>query len=152
MEAFPFIREEWDAVGEAALPMVNATFAGDDALQASLLVDFLELMADLKSRHGDHPVLLETEADFIRDDQERAELYQRAEQIAESNGLPTLSIRLSFAKLLMDTGRPKVAEKALLDCESELTDADKYDKDHWNELMEEARQAMSKPASPSDIN
>ena len=77
VEAFPFSEAEWAAVREAALPVVNAALADDAVLQASHLVGLMEVLAGLRARYGDHPVLLETEADFTEDDAESAALYGR---------------------------------------------------------------------------
>ena len=49
----------------------------------------------LRARHGEHPVLLETRADFAEDDVERVALYRRAAGLAAVHGLATLNIRLS---------------------------------------------------------
>jgi hypothetical protein len=42
------------------------------------LVGLFDVLAGLRARHGDHPVLLETEADFTEDDEVRLALYQQA--------------------------------------------------------------------------
>ena len=56
-------------------------------------------------------MLLETEADFTDDDGERLALYQQAVRTAVAYGLPTLSIRLSQAGLLLEMGRHKRARQ-----------------------------------------
>ena len=50
----------------------------------------------MRARHGEHPVLFETEADFEDDPLRQVDLYRAAVQVAEQHGLPTLSIRISF--------------------------------------------------------
>src|SRR5687767_5383934 len=97
MEAFPFTDAEWEPVKVAALAILNAGSVGDDVLRASLRIQILDLLIDLRERHGDHPVLLETAADDTEDDAEGATLYRRAVGIAEANGLQTLSIRVALA-------------------------------------------------------
>jgi hypothetical protein len=99
VEAFPFTDAEWDGVTEAVLPLVNATFAEDDALRAACFIELRQVLSELRVLHGDHPVLLETEADFAEDDAERVALYRWAAGIAESHELPTLGIRLSLARV-----------------------------------------------------
>ena len=135
MKAFPFTEAEWAAVGEAALPVVNATLADDAVLRVSHLVKLLDVLARLRARHGDHPVLLETEADFAEDDAERLTLYQRAVSTAVAHGLPTLSIRLSLAGLLLEMGQRGAARDELLACEGELWDGDDSERASWAELV-----------------
>jgi hypothetical protein len=139
MEAFPFTEAEWAAVGDAVLPVVNAELADDPIVRASHLVGLLEVLAGLRARYGDHPVLLETEADFAGDDSERVTLYRRAASIAAAHGLATLSIRLSLARVLLDLGKPEAALAELLACEGELGENDESERTSWAELVAEAK-------------
>jgi hypothetical protein len=141
VEAFPFTEAEWAAVKDAALPVVNAGLADDPVLRASHLAGLLGVLAGLRARHGDHPVLLETQADFAEADTERVALYRRAAALAAADGLPTLSIRLSLARVLLDTGEPAPARRELLACEGELGEADESERTSWAELVAEARPA-----------
>jgi hypothetical protein len=147
VEAFPFTEAEWASVREAALPVVNATLAGDQVLRASYLVGLLDVLAGLRARHGDHPVLLATEADFTEDDAEQVGLYRRAGAIAAAHGLPTLSIRLSLAQVLLDGGERDAALAELLACEGELVAGDESARADWAKLAAEARHAESFAAS-----
>ncbi len=141
MEAFPFTKSEWTAVSDATLPVVNAGLAEDAVLRAFYLVGLIDVLAGLRVRYGDHPVLLETEADFAEGDGERVTLYQRAAGIAAAHGLPTLSIRLSLARVLLDLGQPAEAANELSLCESELTDTDDSERTSWSDLVIETKQA-----------
>ena len=141
MEVFPFTEAEWAAVKDAALPVVNAALADDPVLRASHLIGLLDVLIGLRARHGDHPVLLETEADFAEDDGERVALYRRAAGIASAHDLPTLSIRLSLARALLELGRPAEAAAELSACERELPDGDESERESWSELSAEARHA-----------
>ena len=143
MEAFPFTEAEWEAVKDAALPVVNAGLADDPVPRASHLVGLLDVLARLRTRHGDHPVLLETQADFAEGDAERVALYRRAAGIASAHGLPTLSIRLSLAELLLELGRPVEAGDELVACQHELPNGDESDRASWAELA-----TMARPAEP----
>ena len=105
------------------------------------MVGLVEVLAGLRARHGDHPVLLETEADFTEDDGERVLLYRRAMGVAEANGIQTLTIRLSLSRLLLDTGQHEAARDELLACEGELPDGDESDRASWAELVAESRHA-----------
>jgi hypothetical protein len=137
MEAFPFTQAECVAVSDEALPIVNAGMADDAVVRASHLAGLLDALAGLRVRHGDHPVLLETEADFTEDDGERILLYQQAARIAVANALPTLSIRLSLALLLLDLGRRTAAREELLACETEVSKGDESDRKSWVNLLAE---------------
>jgi hypothetical protein len=138
MEAFPFTEAEWAPVKSAALSILNAHSAGDEVLWTSLRLDMLDLLAGLRERHGDHPVLLETVADYTDDDTERAVLYRQAVDIAAANGLPTLSTRLFFARVLLDLGQPEAARKELRACEGEARDGSERERAEWADLLEEA--------------
>ncbi len=141
MDAFPFTEAEWAPVKDAALSILNASTAGDEILRASLLFEMLDLLAGLREQHGDHPVLLETIADYTDDDQERALLYRQAVDIAVPNGLPTLSTRLFYARVLLNLGQPATAREELLACERELPDGSEWDRTEWSDLLDEASQA-----------
>ena len=144
MEPWPFSEAEWVAVSEAALPVVNAGLAEDAALRASHLIGLLDVLAGLRARHGEHPVLLETEADFADDDAERIALYRRAVSIAETHGIQTLTIRLSLARVLLDMGERKAALDELRACEDEVPEGDNSDCRSWAELVAESQHAERK--------
>ena len=124
MEAFPFTDAEWDPLKPVVDSILDADRSGDDALKTSLRLDLLDMLAVLRERHGDHPVLLETIADYTDDDAESAALYRRAVAIAEEHGLPTLSIRRALAFTLKSLGNPAAALEELHACGGEAADAD----------------------------
>jgi hypothetical protein len=146
MMPFPFTEVEWAAVREAVLQVDNSGLADDEVLRASHLASLLDVLAMLRTRYGDHPVLVETEADFTEDDYERVALYHRAAATALDNGLPTLSIRLSLAEVLLELGRPVEAAAELLACEPDLVNCDESERASWSELSTEARRATPGPA------
>jgi len=148
MKAFPFTDAEWAPVRSAALSILNADAAGDEVLKASLRLDMLDLLAGLRERHGDHPVLLETVADYTDNNTERAVLYRQAVDIAVANGLPTLSIRLFFARVLLDLGQPGAARKELRACEGEARGRSERERAEWADLMAEASLAVPNPQRP----
>lgn len=136
MDPFPFTAEEWEEVREVSHSAMNAALADDDVLHASFLAELLALLQQLRARHGEHPVLLETEADFESDPSAALRLYRAAETMAERHGLPTLSIRIALAGLLLDfVNDPDGARAALLACKGELAEADKFDTNEWRELL-----------------
>jgi uncharacterized ferritin-like protein (DUF455 family) len=137
METFPFTEAEWAAVIDASFAIMNAGFSDDTVMQDSHFVELQEVLATLRACYGDHPVLLETEADFTDDDFERLALYQRAVAISEQNALPTLSIRLSAARLLIDTGCHAAALRELNACQFETQTADSDDAAEWSRLRSE---------------
>ncbi len=135
MEEFPFTPEEWQMVGDAAWPRVNATWAGDEAVSASAFLTLQEVLHELRIKYGDHPILLETEADFTDDETERQRLYRAAIAIANTHGLPTLSIRLSLASSLLDSGPTEDAITELYACDAELPDGDTYQRESWYDMV-----------------
>ncbi|MDY3558535.1 hypothetical protein R5W23_005655 [Gemmata sp. JC673] len=131
MEAFPFTSAEWDPLEDLADSILNASSYKDDALAESLRLELLERLAALRARHGDHPVLLETAADYTEAAAERAVLYRRAVEIAEAHGLPTLSIRTSFAPVLVKLGEPAAALEELQACGREAVSGDADEREGW---------------------
>src|SRR5258707_1219218 len=82
---------------------------------------------------GQHPALLETEADFTDEPSERVALYEQAKQSALVGGWVTYSIRISLARVLLeelgDAGR---GLQELLACRDEVTTcADKSERAEW---------------------
>lgn len=146
MEAFPFTDEEWDSLKPLAESILNASGADDEPLAASLRLDLLDQLATLRARYGDHPVLLETIADYTEDAAERAGLYRQAIEIAEAHGLPTLSIRLDLARVLAHhLGESAVALEELRACGSDVAGGDESERTQWASLLEDA--AIEAPAS-----
>jgi hypothetical protein len=141
VEIFPFSKDEWRRVTEAAYSLTNATLADDDALRASLFIVLMEVLDDLRQRHGEHPILIETAADFCDEPVDQRNMYLSAIELAEANGLPTLTIRVSLASLLLqDFNDPAQAMRELSACESEMeAHGDDFEKQEWAELMRECR-------------
>jgi hypothetical protein len=92
---------------------------------------------DLRARHGDHPVLLETAADYTADLPERAALYRRAVELAGAHGLPTLSIRLSFAPVLVELGDAVAALEELRACGGEAAGGSADAREQWVRALED---------------
>lgn len=119
MEEFPFTKVEWDLVSEAARRVANTAFA-DDMLYDARLAELQAALRELRSKHGEHPALLETEADFLDDSADRVALYLRAAQVADEHKLETITIRISLARVLLEELKDANAAKCeLLACEAE---------------------------------
>lgn len=140
MEQFPFTEPEWGQVVDATLDVTNATLADDEVLRGSCLVTLQQVLGELRQRYGDHPALVETAADFIDDEADRVVLYKLAIGSAAGHGLPTLSIRLSLARLLLEMGRSAEAKSELSACEGELPNGDEAERKEWLAVAAEARQ------------
>lgn len=153
MNTFPFSEAEWSNVEEAARAIVEATSIEDEILEAAQTARLEALLEDLRARYGEHPILLETKADFTNDVGERMALYERAKGISLANGLPTLSIRLSMARVFLDElGQPAAARRELLGCHPELdSDPDTSIRREWTELLAQAtrRALISSASSPA---
>jgi hypothetical protein len=93
----------------------------------------------LRARHGEHSVLIETEADFTNDPSRRCALYRRALRVADKEVSPTFSIRISFAERLLRDGTPRAQIVEQLNaCKDEVARlGDDYDKKQWKVLMGE---------------
>lgn len=142
MVSFPFTSDEWEPLKGLALSIVNAQSAEDEVLAGSLTIQLLDHLDTLRARHGDHPVLLETAADFTPDPSDQAGLYRRAIELAGKYGLPTLSIRLSFAPVLVELGEPIAALAELQACGGEVARGSADEPEQWlRELENVARKA-----------
>jgi hypothetical protein len=87
----------------------------------------------------DHPVLIETEADYTDDSRDRVALYRKAIAASTSYGLQTLSIRLSLADVLLkEFDDREGARLELQACEKELDQfADEWDRNRWSAMLAE---------------
>ena len=135
MEEFPFTAEDWQRVGDAAWPKVNATWASEEAVSASAFLTLQEVVQELRANYGEHPILLETEADFTDEDAESQRLYRVAIALANTHGLQTLTIRLSLARSLLHTGPTEDAIAELHACEAELPDGDASQREDWYDMV-----------------
>ena len=125
MEVWPFSEEDWDSIEDAVVALVNASEDADDESVAKKLKDVFDLLEALAIKYGPHPVLFETKADIVPNPKERVGLYREAISLAEINSLPTSSIRLSLAEVLIeDLGDLKSANKELENCRGELAEED----------------------------
>ncbi len=139
MKPFPFSPSEWQSVEAISRALANAALADDHVLRAALFQELLNVLEELRGRYGDHPVLRETEADFCDDYLSQVELYRQAIRLAEDYNLPTLSIRLSLASILLqEINDPSLALSELNACKPELAkNADASQMQEWAELMKQ---------------
>lgn len=105
MSPFPFRKDDWDRVKDASIALVNAELAEDPALAAAQFAELQVVLGELRSKYGEHPILLETEADFCDDDQVAVALYEKAMLLARHSELPFDSIQSSLEALLVQMGR-----------------------------------------------
>jgi hypothetical protein len=151
MEESPFTELEWQQVRDAGNAIVNASLQDDDVLGDSLFAELSAVLHELRQRYGNHPILLETEADFCDDPSVQRDMYRLAIQLAETNALPTLTIRMSLANVLLtDFNDPMKAVSELKACEPELaTKADEWDVQKWFELMRQCEERCPSSLSPN---
>lgn len=137
MDAFPFTNADWERVKDASHPVLEARLADDDAVADSMFLTLRETLHDLRCKYGDHPVLLETEADFCDDSGDSIRLYKVALNLARKNSLPTASICLSYARVLIeDASNPGEARHVLESCREEVNASeDESDTTEYEELM-----------------
>jgi hypothetical protein len=141
LDPFPFSEEEWSRVCDAAHAITDASSMDVAVLMASRKVEMQIVIQALRNVHGDHPILLETEADYADDPIERRELYLRALDGAVRGNIPTYTIRIFLARVLLDHfADPQAAEAQLTACEAEVADlADDWDRNVWRELLQQCR-------------
>lgn len=137
MEIFPFSKADWDRVTRATWRVTNAGLMDDEVLRTIKFAALERLLKRLRRRYGNHPILLETWADFHDDPRVQVRAYRRAIRWAVAAGLPTLTIRLSLAGTLLDDyNAQQKARNELLACQSELAElADDGERRQWHELM-----------------
>ena len=142
MEAFPFSQSEWQKVQSVSCSIVNASAMNDDVLMDSSFAELVIILDELRERHGNHPILLETRADFCGDPLLKLDLYRSAIHLAEDNNLQTFTIRLSLAEVLLERFNDRVqAARELSACESEIiTKADDSERQTWAELIKQCKE------------
>jgi hypothetical protein len=130
-----------------ATALTNATLKDDDVVRESLFVELVTELHALRERYGNHPILVETEADFCDDPLLQRNGYRLAIRLAESNGLPTFSIRMSLADLLLTYFDDSTeAAHELRACEPELaTQSDEWDMQEWSSLMRRCEENGGRP-------
>jgi hypothetical protein len=140
MEEFPFTSDEWHRVTIATGAVLNATLTDDPTLRSSAFLGLQDVLAELRQIHGDHPVLLETEADFSDDATSRRALYLEAIQLATQHGHPTRSMRLALTVLLLSGFHDRAAAAAQLEaCKQEFPLMDNDEKQQWFKLLDQFR-------------
>ena len=121
---------------DAAEAIPDADSAGDDVLKASLHLEMIDLLAGLRERHRDQPVLLETMADYLEDAAQRPHCTGGRMEIAEVHGLPTRSDG-PFARLLVDIGEPVAALQELHACGNEAACGNEDERTDWADMLED---------------
>jgi hypothetical protein len=136
MDEFPFTKGEWASVSKAMNSLVNASLQDDDILRKVYFQELQRILRRLGRRYGEHPVLLETEGDVTHGPRRRVKLYRKAIQLAVEHKLPTYTIRVSLADVLLDLDESQCATAELLACQPELAErADDFEKWQWQEVM-----------------
>lgn len=151
---WPFSETEVFSLSEAARAVVNATLADDEVLRASRFKELRRVLIELRRKYGQHPMLLETDADFTQPPRERVALYERAKRAALAGGWPTYTIRISLACVLLEAfGDAKRAMQELEGCRDETAAcADKSEMQEWQELAKRCAgqlRTTHKPDNPS---
>lgn len=144
MQPFPFSDDEWELVKQAATLVTNATLMDDDILREHYYGELVDLLDTFRVTHGDHPILLETHADFEQSPSLRIELYRKALAGALLHQLSTFSIRIPLAQALSEDFQDHDAALAeLLACEQECQqDGDDYEREQWLTLYKEIQRKL----------
>lgn len=133
---WPYSEDEWERVRRRSHAVLNATLQDDHVLRDAAFVELQRMLGVLRRRHGEHPVLLETEADFTCDRNEACALYRRAGELARELTLSIPSIGISLARLLLDRFHDSTeARRVLTACRDEVqTFGDEDERMAWDEL------------------
>jgi hypothetical protein len=132
----PLTSDDLSAIRRAARAVASAQKCSDVERRSTQFACLQSVLAEVRERRGDHPVLWELEADFTLDPELAADLYRRAERAASTAGLPTFSIRLSLARLLLkELGCAGEARAALRACAAELPGASEKQSAAWEQLL-----------------
>lgn len=142
-DPFPFKHLEWQNVLKLSHHLLQATLRDDVTLKESFLSELQEYLSKLRESYPGHPVLTETEADFLDDPDEQIPLYRKAILEAVKLKLPTASIRISLAKLLLkDRSQPAEALEELAACRPERETLDSADRKLLDELLIQASERL----------
>ena len=149
MQRDPFTEEELEHLREISSRITQSTLAEDDILNAATLVELFDYLEQLRSVHGEHPAITETEADYTEDDEESIRLYREAIRLAEGTNILTYSIRLSLAHRYVDfLEKPKEALPELVACKEELFQyGDDCDRSEWWKLMKDCKSKFGRELS-----
>ena len=142
MLPFPFSPSEWQTVTNQFYE-----FTRDDASQrlSENRRTLRKILAALYEKYGEHPLLIETEANWLVDSpHKKLSKFRHAEYLAQAHGLPTYSVRLSIAELLLTLDKPRDAVDAIRSCESELFSVPWYEQNDWHRLLEKAEARITK--------
>jgi hypothetical protein len=145
MDEFPFTKSEWGRIDRLANSIVNASLHEDRVLGEVYFEQLRRLLRRLQRKYGKHPILLETEADFTRNVTRQIRLYKAAIKTAVEHRLPTYTIRISIARVLLDElNDVPTAANELQACQAEVAArADEFERSEWHELWKrcEARKS-----------
>lgn len=125
-------------VQQAALAVVDTTMTENTELRVSRFSELQNVLAKLRKRYGEHPILLETEANFTDGAAAQMVIYKKAKTVAMKHGFPLLSICLSMAHLyLEELDDVHAARDELVACRNEVADVMTHDRLDWCRLMTE---------------
>lgn len=108
--------EDWNAVHELVLNIVNAEAEAEENIFTNQLLQFLD---ELEEKYGVLPSILATRADYVSDVNEQAMLFRQAYALAEAsndkNNLTLISHSLAelYIKELKETSEGQVWLKRL---------------------------------------
>lgn len=110
----------YERVHELAVAIVNASGAGDDALNDSLCQTLRVYYEEQAKLGRSHPFLTEAMADYTDDAAEAARLYELSlEQARAFPDEPTHTKMIALARQLIELGRIEQAEAYLRDGRAE---------------------------------
>jgi hypothetical protein len=80
------LKTDWNRVHIRAVAIANAAIAGDDPKMDVECARMLRLLNALRKKHGNHPSIIATKADYVRRKSYRVSLLKNALKLAEKRG------------------------------------------------------------------
>ena len=141
MNAWPFEEKDWKNWEAITRRYIDAVFAKDEIVCGSISREMYGMMIKWEKKYGEHPWILEHQADFAQNHRRKRELYERALDLAVKRCRATLTIRLSLAELLLDEFDDAVsALRVLMDGQLEVVE--KAQETDWIRMYQETRERI----------
>lgn len=145
MAEFPCTKEEWDLVVRLSARFVNDYYKRNPVEKDALRTELLDMLHGLRKKYGDHPAILETIADYTKDESEQIEYYNLACAAAAANSMPTIGIKNYLASSYTLSGQALAALNVLRESGRELATTDDSTRIDWIKAVSQAANAAENP-------
>lgn len=136
-------QREWDEITEFNQRLVDSSRIDENSVLESITIDYLNYLAELRKKHGNHPMLIEFTADRLENPAERINLYLEAIQGYKAIAADTCSCYISMAEVYMETLDDHETCKECLDLAWEDATA-RNDKDDMTDVSRARKSLLGK--------